>query len=73
MDAFGHVNNAAYLALAEEVWEEATLTRPARIEIEWRKPSLASEQLEIRVLDTQLWLVEPKSHELRVTITCTDL
>ena len=73
MDAFGHVNNAAYLSLAEEIWGETALTQPARIEIEWRKPSLASEQLEVRILDTQLWLVEPSSNELRVTITCTDL
>jgi len=73
MDAFGHVNNAAYLALAEEAWGDTTLSNPTRIEVEWRKPSMASEDLEVRVAGAQLWLVEPTSEELRVTITCEPL
>lgn len=73
IDAFGHVNNAAYLALAEEVWGTTTLAAPARLEIEWRKPSLASEELEIRVDGDQLWLIESSTNELRVTITCNPL
>ena len=73
MDAFGHVNNAAYLSLAEEVWGATTLNEPARVEIEWRKPSRASEDLALCVADSQLWLVEPSSELLRVTITCTPL
>ena len=73
MDAFGHVNNAAYLALAEEVWGATTLMEPARLEIEWRKPCLASEQFEIRAEGVQLWLIESSTNELRVTITCSPL
>ena len=73
MDAFGHVNNAAYLALVEQVWGEGALTSPARIEIEWRKPSLASEDLMLHATETQLWLTEPGSGELRVSATCTPL
>ena len=71
MDAFGHVNNAAYLALVEQVWGADALTGPARVEIEWRKPSLASEDLTLHSTDTQLWLIEPESGELRVTATCS--
>ena len=73
MDGFGHVNNAAYLALAEELWGATALSKPARVEIEWRKPSLATEALEIASIDGQLWLVEPTSGELRVTVTCAAL
>ena len=73
MDAFGHVNNAAYLAIAEEMWGEDLLGEPHRIEIEWRKPSTAADELEIRSDRNQLWLVEVGSGDLRVTITCTPL
>lgn len=73
MDGFGHVNNAAYLALAEEVWGSTTLVNSSRIEIEWRKPSVASEELVLWVEGEQLWLAEPTSGDLRVTVTCKPL
>lgn len=41
-DAFGHVNNAAYLAVAEEFLD---LDRPCTLEIEWRTPCQAGDQL----------------------------
>lgn len=72
MDAFGHVNNAAYLAVAEEF---LTLEAPCRIEIEWRSPCTADEALVVHcdtVADEsnnidQLWLVGPDD-TLRATI-----
>ena len=73
MDAFGHVNNAAYLAIGEQCWGQSTLDDPHRIEIEWRKPSTADEELEVLYSANQIWLIEPKSKELRVTITCRAL
>jgi len=73
MDAFGHVNNAAYLALLEEVWGDGQLNEPSRIEIEWRKPSLASEELTLHSTNGQLWLTESTTDELRLTATCQPL
>ncbi len=49
-DAFGHVNNAAYLAVAEELVTER-LAGPADVEIEWRSPSWADESLTAHVGD----------------------
>lgn len=41
-DAYGHVNNAAYLALAEEFLD---LGGPRTLEIEWRTPCHAGDEL----------------------------
>lgn len=65
MDGFGHVNNAAYLAIAEE---HLDLDGPQRVEIEWRSPSLAGEALRVHQRDDQLWVVAVDG-TLRVTIT----
>lgn len=69
MDAFGHVNNAAYLALAEQCWHNTTLQDPHRLEIEWRKPCTADVALDLHWTAEQLWLLEPDSGELRLTAT----
>jgi acyl-ACP thioesterase len=45
MDGFGHVNNAAYLAILEESLGGHTPGQPFRVEVEWRKPSVAGEEL----------------------------
>lgn len=76
MDAFGHVNNAAYLAIAEEVLD---LDRsPCRIEVEWRGPSTAGETLTVESAQptlpmTSVWVRSGTDGELRVTMTHTPL
>jgi acyl-ACP thioesterase len=70
LDAFGHVNNAAYLAIAEEHF---TLDDgPYRIEIEWRGPSQAHDPLEVLAAPSpdgeQIWVRSGKDHTLRVTM-----
>ncbi len=47
-DAFGHVNNAAYLAVAEEFASDV-LAGEATVEIEWRSPSWSHEDLTVHV------------------------
>ncbi len=47
MDAFAHVNNAAYLAIVEESLGGTSPPAPFRVEIEWRKASVAGERLTI--------------------------
>lgn len=69
MDGFGHVNNAAYLAIAEE---HLDLDRPCRVEIEWRSPSVAGEPLHIHRHNGQLWVTNAGG-DLRVTITAREL
>ena len=73
MDGFGHVNNAAYLAIAEEF---LAIGEPLRIEIEWRGPSQADEALRVahRADDgfDQLW-VSSDDGDLRATITVAAL
>ncbi len=69
MDGFGHVNNAAYLAIAEE---HLNVDAPCRVEIEWRSPSLANEPLSIHRQNNQLWVLA-KDNTLRVTITTQPL
>lgn len=76
MDAFGHVNNAAYLAIAEEVLDVGTT--PRRIEVEWRGPSVANEPLTVRWAtmsdgSDQIWVRSTTDDSLRVTITATVL
>jgi acyl-ACP thioesterase len=70
LDAFGHVNNAAYLAIAEE---HLTLDdAPYRVEIEWRGSSQAHERLEVFTAPSpdgeQIWVRSGEDHALRVTI-----
>lgn len=69
MDGFGHVNNAAYLAIAEE---HLDLDGPQRVEIEWRSPSTAGEPLHVHRRGGQLWVLA-KDNTLRVTITVEPL
>ena len=47
MDAFAHVNNAAYLAIIEESLSGRSPAAPYRVEVEWRKPSVAREPLAV--------------------------
>jgi len=71
MGAFDHVNNAAYLAIAEEVLELDSA--PTRVEVEWRGPSVANEPLTVRSAtaedgSTQIWVCSADTNDLRVTI-----
>jgi acyl-ACP thioesterase len=66
MDAFGHVNNTAYLAIAEEFLD---IEDRCRVEVEWRGPSAASETLAVRRAANQLWVTSADQQDLRVTIT----
>lgn len=65
-DAYGHVNNTAYLAAAEEFLD---LESPCAIEIEWRSPTHAGAALTaVAQTDGQvdwLWLVDDANHETR--------
>lgn len=76
MDAFGHVNNAAYLAIAEELLDLGD--DACRVEVEWRGPSMANEPLTVghaREYDgaQQLWIRSTHDDDLRVTIRRTPL
>ncbi len=66
MDAFGHVNNAAYLSIAEEFLDAEN---HPRVEIEWRGPSVAHEDLRVHRHGDQLWVTALDAGDLRVTIT----
>jgi len=72
MDAFDHVNNTAYLAVLEEALGPHPPPAPLRVEIEWRKPSEAGEELTVvEQLDessAQLWVSSTETNELRATI-----
>lgn len=72
MDAFGHVNNAAYLAILEESFGGQTPASPLRVEIEWRKPSVAGDRLRVVEQATptgvQQWVVDESTADLRATI-----
>jgi len=73
MDGFGHVNNAAYLSIAEELLD---LDGPKRVEIEWRGPSSAGERLLVHKATSndveQLWICAEDGN-LRATITAASL
>lgn len=65
-DAYGHVNNAAYLAVAEEF---LNLDAPSALEIEWRSPTHAGTPLTV-LQSTEdsvdwLWLVDETQSETR--------
>lgn len=72
MDGFGHVNNAAYLAVLEEALGGNAPPSPLRIEIEWRKPSIAGEELtvveSVDEAGVRLWITAAETGELRATI-----
>ena len=68
-DAFGHVNNAAYLAVAEEFLD---LEEPCSLEIEWRSPTQAGSSLTAHTDDGgHLWLVDDESDETRAVFSRT--
>lgn len=76
MDAFGHVNNAAYLSIAEEVLRLDV--SPFRVEVEWRGPSVANEPLTVQsaIIEDgirQIWVRSSDDDELRVTMTVTPI
>jgi len=54
MDGFGHVNNAAYLAILEESLGGHSPGTAVRVEVEWRKPSIAGEALTVLETMTDL-------------------
>jgi acyl-ACP thioesterase len=66
LDGFGHVNNAAYLAIAEEFLD---VTGECRLEIEWRGPSMADEALRVHRSGGALWVTAQDTGDLRVTMT----
>lgn len=49
LDVFDHVNNAAYLAVVEEIFGGAALGGPLRLDIEWHRPTVAG--VPIRVVE----------------------
>ena len=72
MDAFGHVNNAAYLAIAEQL--TGLDGAPTRVEVEWRGPSTAVEPLIVDHASDdsdshRLWVRSAEDGSLRVTMT----
>lgn len=74
-DAFGHVNNAAYLAVLEESLGGNDPGAPIRVEIEWRKPSEAGEELTVveqpHETGVQKWIMF--GDEVRATIAARPL
>lgn len=72
MDTFGHVNNAAYLAIAEEL--SGLDGAPVRVEVEWRGPSTSVEPLIVDHTSEhagahRLWVRSTEDGSLRVTMT----
>ena len=55
LDRLGHVNNAAYLVVAEEL--AATTSRPQRIELEYRTPIGPNASVELVGDERAWWLV----------------
>lgn len=69
-DAFGHVNNTAYLAAAEEF---LNLDGPCSLEIEWRTPCRSGDQL-IAITsndDRNLHLVDDELGETRAVFSAS--
>ena len=67
-DGFGHVNNTAYLAIAEEFLDLDGVTD---LHIEWRSPCLASDLLDITTVDDTGWIVDHETGETRAVISRT--
>ena len=74
-DAFGHVNNTAYLAVAEEFLD---LDGTVSLEVNWRTPCRAEDQLTAYTSAdrTTVWLVDDDAEEtravFRVSTAATD-
>lgn len=70
-DAFGHVNNTAYLAAAEEFLD---LDGPLALEIEWRTPCLAGDALTAITSQNgrSLHLIDDETAQTRATFLVTD-
>lgn len=70
-DAFGHVNNTAYLAAAEEFLD---LDGPCSLEIEWRTPCRAGDPLTaVTSADRRtLHLIDNQTGETRAVFAVTD-
>lgn len=64
-DGFGHVNNTAYLAIAEEFLD---LDGACEIQIEWRSPCLATDLLDITTIDDTVWIVDRETNDTRAVI-----
>ena len=64
-DAFGHVNNAAYLAIAEQYLD---LDGPCDLTIEWRSPCTADDELTVTTSGDQLWIIDSATDESRAVI-----
>ncbi len=75
MDAFAHVNNAAYLAILEESLGGHSPGDAVRVEVEWRTPSVAGEELTVRevagVGGIQAWVMG--GDEVRATYAARPL
>ncbi|NNC79891.1 MAG: hypothetical protein HKN94_07025 [Acidimicrobiales bacterium] len=74
LDGFGHVNNTAYLAVIEEAFGEHA-PEAMYVEVEWRKPSDAGEDLTVTEMFTddgaQMWI--RAGEEIRATILARPL
>ncbi len=71
-DSFGHVNNTAYLAVAEEFLElDGALT----LEINWRSPCRASDPLTAHTSadNSTLWLIDDSTNETRAVFRVSPL
>lgn len=70
MDTFGHVNNAAYLAVIEEAFGENSPPSPLRLDVEWQRPSVCGESMlayeAIGANGIELWITV--GDETRATI-----
>ncbi len=64
-DAFGHVNNAAYLAIAEQFFD---LSVPSNLLIEWRAPCLSTDDLQVAVDGDTLWVIDATTGDTRVVM-----
>ena len=75
MDAFAHVNNAAYLAILEESLGGHSPGTSVRVEVEWRSPSVAGEELTVREVigddGVQAWVLS--DDEVRATYAARPL
>ena len=71
-DTFGHVNNAAYLAPAEEFLD---LDGAFSLELNWRSPCLANDPLTAHTSQdgTLLWLVDDATDEARAVFRASPL
>lgn len=75
MDAFAHVNNAAYLSILEESLGGHSPGPSVRVEVEWRTPSVAGEELTVREIvgenGVEAWVL--RGDEVRATYAARPL